>query len=362
MLKYLDVLIGLSTVMLLASMVVMAVTHFIMTSLNARGSHLITGLSQLLAQINPDLSRDVAKRIATSILKSDNIKSPWGRCGTVVHREEFIRAVLTLASDTRKLAQGDRDALNGMLEKAGIKDPKQTLEDVHSMALELEIQYPEVANNVRYNLAILQQAESKFVNRVHAWFDRTMDRASERFKYHSQVVTCVISLLIAGAFQLDTIQIVNRLTTDEAARQAIVATATEAMKNEAVIAAGQNKPQTQTDQEIANYSSRMIAATGLVPVPRTRAEYMKGWTDNWMSRLSGVLLSTVLLSLGAPFWYKALGNLLRFRSVAAQKDDAQRAARATQPEPVAAAAAAGATQTTAPSWLVGEQGNPQLVG
>ena len=38
----------------------------------------------------------------------------------------------------------------------------------------------------------------------------------------------------------------------------------------------------------------------------------------------GVLITALLLSLGAPFWYGALGKLLQLRSVLAVKDDAQR--------------------------------------
>jgi hypothetical protein len=40
-----------------------------------------------------------------------------------------------------------------------------------------------------------------------------------------------------------------------------------------------------------------------------------------------VLLSAVLLSFGAPFWYNALKNLLQLRSILAQKDDQQRSQR-----------------------------------
>jgi hypothetical protein len=41
----------------------------------------------------------------------------------------------------------------------------------------------------------------------------------------------------------------------------------------------------------------------------------------------GVLISWILLLLGAPFWFDALKNLLRLRSVMARKDDAERKQR-----------------------------------
>ena len=40
-----------------------------------------------------------------------------------------------------------------------------------------------------------------------------------------------------------------------------------------------------------------------------------------------MLITALLLSLGAPFWYSALGRLLQLRSALAFKDDKQRVER-----------------------------------
>jgi hypothetical protein len=47
------------------------------------------------------------------------------------------------------------------------------------------------------------------------------------------------------------------------------------------------------------------------------------------SHFWGVLFAWVLVSLGAPFWYDALKNLLKFRSLVAQKEDKSREERNT---------------------------------
>jgi hypothetical protein len=51
----------------------------------------------------------------------------------------------------------------------------------------------------------------------------------------------------------------------------------------------------------------------------------------------GVALSTILLSLGGPFWYSALSGLLKLRSTLADKDDTQRSDRQTDTTPQPAA-------------------------
>jgi hypothetical protein len=51
----------------------------------------------------------------------------------------------------------------------------------------------------------------------------------------------------------------------------------------------------------------------------------------------GIVLTWVLLSLGAPFWYDALKDLLKLRSSLAKKDeDARKERQTTNPPPATA--------------------------
>jgi hypothetical protein len=74
-----------------------------------------------------------------------------------------------------------------------------------------------------------------------------------------------------------------------------------------------------------------------------------------------MILATLLISLGAPFWYNILKDLLGLRSALVQNDDAQRAQRqAAQP-----ASSPGSTPDAGQSLsdpLHGEQGDLQAVG
>jgi len=78
--------------------------------------------------------------------------------------------------------------------------------------------------------------------------------------------------------------------------------------------------------------------------------------------LLGVILSALMLSLGAPFWYSVMKNLVGLRSAIAGKDDTQRRTRQeSQVETTTVAvststgASAAATAHAARS-LVGERG------
>src|SRR5437660_1754227 len=231
MLKTIDVLIGVAMVMLLASMIVMTVTHFMMVLAGARGKNLRTGLSEFLVQLGPSgfFKNDEVKRVVSAILCHPQLKSPTGRIGTVVHREEFITLLLQAAAGTGPvtLKSEDRNKLKDFLAMQGVADPQKVLDNIHEMALQIERMNPELTADARRNLAVLQAGTSKLVSGVHAWFDRTIDRVSERYTYYSRLVTYAVAVLVAFTLQIDVIALVNRLSTDDAARSAIVARAIE---------------------------------------------------------------------------------------------------------------------------------------
>jgi len=67
-------------------------------------------------------------------------------------------------------------------QKNGITDPAGTLKkNIRAASLQLELASPELANDVRHGMAILQEARSQFVAKVHGWFDQDHDRVSARF-------------------------------------------------------------------------------------------------------------------------------------------------------------------------------------
>lgn len=350
MLKTVDVLIGLSVVMLIVSMAVTVVTHFVNSVANSRGRHLLKGLTSLLQQIDPTLYQQTAKEIVTKVLTHSLICQKGGRLGTVIHREELTQLLLELASGEgpQRLDDASARALTRVLQANGISDPGATLKNIRQLALQLEVSNPGLANHVRNSLAILQGAPSDFVAKINAWFDQTVDRISERFTASSRVTTFVAALLVAFVLQLDTVGLINRLSMDDSLRSSFVQQALQIEKNPATI--------TQPSRAYYDNYYRLLASDGLIALPQG----LKDWEAQWrLSKLAGILLSTLLLSLGAPFWYNALKNLLQLRSVIAGKDDDQRQARQSSQN---GAAASVTPAPTTPSVPVGERGELTAVG
>lgn len=354
MLKSIDVLIGLVVVLLALSMAVTVITQAITTIINSRGKHLRRGLIDLTQQLDPNLTATVSEAVVTKLLthplvcgSTTPLSSGTGffrrllggrRFGNVVHREEFTKLLMHLASDGSKALDKDTlAALKKALEDNGIPDPKASLKEIRMAALRLEQMSPELSHMVRQNMAILQKAESEFVAKINNWFDQTMDRTSQRFTASTRAITFAGAFIVAIVLQVDTISLVNRLSADEMLRQSFV--------NEAVKISGQPR----TDTELLQQYRSSLSEFGIIKLPSADPG---GWWESLKSaNYFGLLITALLLSLGAPFWYSALSGLLQLRSALAVKDDNQRKERQSSETPGSAGAASG-----------GERGNLLAVG
>jgi len=345
-LKSIDVLVGVAVVLLALSMAVTVITQSITTIVNSRGRHLRRALSDLLQQLDPALSDTLSKAVATRLLTHPFVSGantplaadgsgsglwPRGialvrrlvggpRLGNVVHREEFTKLLLHLADDrgSHALEASALAALRMALSSNGIEKPDDALKAIRRAALVLERENPELSHVARQNLAILREAESDFVAKVNNWFDQSMDRTSQRFTASTRAITFAGAFVVAFGVQVDTPLLVNRLAADDALRQAFVQQAIAT-----------HKPQTppgdvtNDDEAKAQEYRAFLAEKGVITLPGAGGWYASLKAANYF----GLLITALLLSLGAPFWYSALGNLLQLRSVLAVKDDAQRMAR-----------------------------------
>ena len=129
MLKTLDILIGVATVMLLFSMAVTIVTQFVTNLMQSRGKNLLEGLAGLLRQIDPSIGREVAEKIAKTLLQHPLVAEANGKLGEVIHREEFTTLLMGLSAgeSAATLEPVAKKAVDDLLGKKGINDPAVTL-------------------------------------------------------------------------------------------------------------------------------------------------------------------------------------------------------------------------------------------
>jgi hypothetical protein len=373
MLDTLDVLIGFTLIMLIVSMVATMVTQGLITWLNLRGSALRKGVADLLALMDRGLRPADARRIADHLLRNPLVGQPslFGsrRLAAAIHREELAKLVLDFAAqgDAEKMAAEEeagagkgapaaapaaagagagaaappRNRLHEVMLKSlgdnGLSLPAEKLKAIRLELLKLEETMPHLSNDARATAALLKHASSEFLAKLNAWFDQTMDRVTDRFTLRARAVTVIVSVLLAFALQLDSIGLINRLSLDEGTRNALVARALGGIDTLDPAARAQPPQAGELGDVIGmiarNKNIQDLATLRLIEVPTSLNDWIQRWRRNGPAGLPGILLSAALLSLGAPFWYELLKNMVKLRSVVATKDDRQRNERQSTQAP-----------------------------
>jgi hypothetical protein len=186
------------------------------------------------------LGEDGAKRIARAVLLHPMIAQPgfsWLRWmknrsrGEVIEREELTRVLLEFAAHEgaggAELDGPARDALRQTLVDNGIANPGQALAAIRDAAQQLEKTQPEAASHARLTAAILSAAPSAFVGKINNWFDQAMDRTVAEYRFRSQSITVVAALIVALGIQMDSLDLLKKLATDDKLRNALVEQAKE---------------------------------------------------------------------------------------------------------------------------------------
>jgi hypothetical protein len=380
MLDMIDTLIGFAVVMLVVSAAVTVITQAVISMVNLRGTALRHGLAELLGLLDNGMSWRQAFALADELMRDKlvarrSLLTNKPTLATTIHREELTKLILDFAGrgDASKLtesartlsatARNDIEALRGMLKKSlsenGIADPHRTLEQVRTRMLELERASPELANTVRANMALLEKASSDFLGKMNAWFDQTIDRVRDTFTARTRIITICAAVVVALFLQLDATAMLTRLSSDKEIRTEIVKAAIhdpQAFQPRTAPPANPNAtPQSLVtgalDQLHNDPQLNSLVQDELVNPPHSWSEWKSGWVKRpagtasqlfweWVANIAwhvfGILLSAALLSLGGPFWYNALKNLIGLRSAIAARDDAERTARQTAQAPAPA--------------------------
>ena len=439
LLKYIDILIGLSVVMLLLSPLVAAGTQFLLWLRNYRPVFLQDGLTKLILQLRSTetaLNGETAETIAKAVLTHPMIGRAYGlhsdARGEVIEREELIRILLEFAAGegSKVIPEATKQNLCKVLAANGIADPCASLTAIRSQSQRLEKNQPDKPAHERLAKAIILAAPSDFVGKINNWFDQSMDRVTQRYALRAKIVTVVSALFVAVALQLDTVDLIKRLSMDDSLRKSLL---DQAMALETRVDSMQARLQTNSlpdaklDLETAkarrdemedNLAKLRAPSVSVIPdhllwqkIPQATLEANTSWpspppkhleliagglsyllTPRWNGKpleeirdsinsaaspvtalllsdparlllksrrvgllelryrpglpetnilnshiemvradwpdllpaLPGVLISWALLSLGAPFWYDRLKDLLKLRPTLAGKEEAQR--------------------------------------
>jgi len=166
---------------------------------------------------------------------------------------------------------------------------------------------------------------AKFKMLLERWYNDTMERASGWFKQTTQVVLIIIGICLTWAFDINTIEIVQKLSKDEVARGQLIDMALDFSHNSAALL----KNPTSTYDSVQNQIQLKAALDSLLETKKMVQNDIKQANSILFSAQAhvdtsdkdppkkvflGYLLTILALSLGAPFWFDLLNKLVKLRT------------------------------------------------
>jgi len=166
--------------------------------------------------------------------------------------------------------------------------------------------------------ALLLEAEgdlTKLRQGFERWFNGSMDAVQGWYRRKAQLITLGIALIVTVAANADTLTVADKLSRDAAFRTTVVAAATKIAEQPPALTDGGIVTSTQKIQDLQNILVSLDYPIGwrvtknlddpqrLPPAPVHLPRKLFGWVLTWL-----------LISLGAPFWYDMLNKLVNLRA------------------------------------------------
>ena len=135
---------------------------------------------------------------------------------------------------------------------------------------------------------------------IEHWFASAMSRVSGWYKRKTQIIICILSFVVAVGLNVNTVSIADRLINDDGLRAALVqsATNTAAKPGESI-------------SKVAGQIQSLGLPIGWNKKPGDPARVS---IKHWGRAIGGWLITFLALSLGAPFWFDALGKIAGLRA------------------------------------------------
>lgn len=146
---------------------------------------------------------------------------------------------------------------------------------------------------------------------LEQWFNDSVERISGWYKRRIQWITLLVACAAAGFSNADTVAIATQLASNAVLRAAVVAHAESVAQQAAPTT-------TQTTNE---YLAKLKTA-GL-DIGWEKGLPQGPWP--WVRKISGLLMTALAASLGAPFWFDLLNRVVRLRSSVAPRTPEEKA-------------------------------------
>ena len=366
----LDVAIGIAFVYLFLSLICSVVNEGIAALLSLRSKNLVRGIDSLLSGsmlkdnqpivellYSHGLIRGLYKDPPKAVIEKARAASPIGKLqdqadavaekaealGNLLHipvlgmvrKWFFVNLPAYIPSETFATALIDVISPPDATRARSLEDVRQAITNLP----------PSPTRQALMSLAAdTQKGVDEFQSKVETWFNDSMDRAAGWYKHRAQNILLLISLVLTLVLNVDTVKLAQSLWNNPVQRQATVDLAEKYVD--------QHKGSLQTKGDLSQQARDLSNLGDQLPFPfgwqnwkswgQTRSEIeekakvqSQSHPGNqalpsppslfvfWGEAAIGWLITTLALSLGAPFWFDTLNRFMVVRSTVKPKEKSE---------------------------------------
>ena len=306
--QIIDVAIGLALAFMVVSVLVSAVQEFLAGLLDSRSAQLEKGIKCLLFgntdPQNPDEKKFIEDLFQHPLLFN---LSPGKRMASYLPANNFAKALVEVASARYREAGRTMEGVRDLANAVNSDSWKQLLAPLEAEA--------------KGNIELLRH---ELENQYH----QMMDRVSGWYKRRAQWFMLLYGFLLAAMLNVDALELTSRLWSDPIARAAVVASASELAK----------QPNANSQQFEKTFGEMKDLQSLPIGWPTKWADDNAGSSGSKSKYILfsfvGWFITALAASLGAPFWFDAIGKLVKLKSAGATPE------RSTKTKSEAATAAA----------------------
>jgi hypothetical protein len=279
---------------------------------------------------------DAAKQGLTIPEVKPNREKPWGfwtlpwgsalQIANAIRPGEIYRVLHELREMSHEEAQL-RDIPAELVDKAGALiavlqrwdqpaiESRGKLADIAKLSKIFQPDQQKTVVDALSNFGVtMERATTQAYDRFQRWFGSAQDRAEQWFQIHARVVTITAAILVTVLLQLDTVEIYDKLRDQPKLVEALVKSAPGVLEQGgAVTPEGATASQETRAKAFGNLTAQMKTAGFDIVPPGWFARWRTESGTWWFNHFFGLLLTAGLLTLGAPFWFNLLKNLMSLR-------------------------------------------------
>ena len=326
----LEVAIGLVMMWLILSVATMEIQNWFGRIMNTRAKFLeqslldmFKGEQGLVDQFyNHPLIKELCKKD-----KNGNLKRP-----SYIPTDVFVKVAMEILMKAGAQSPSTPpDAVSYGAMASGVKEVKSMNPELNDLMDHLfpGLDKPEAMS---FSVEDVQAKLKQYRENVEKWFDLTMGKASDWYKENALTLAFIIGLILAFVFNVDTINITQKLWREPTIRQALVAQADTYQ-----LQAG-----TANITNVPGYFDSLAMPIGWTSIPATDPSVCRGAVSitpnggiayymgnecrvlvnvpplndvfGWLIKLLGLVISAFAARQGAPFWFDLLGKLVNLRN------------------------------------------------